>query len=126
MMAGIRSKDTKPELLVRRFLHSKGLRFRLGGRGLPGRPDLVFGPARTVVFVHGCFWHRHADCRYTTTPATRVDFWTSKFDQNVSRDARTTAELQELGWVVEVIWSCEVDDPRRLEGLAERIAARRP
>jgi DNA mismatch endonuclease, patch repair protein len=108
-MSGIRSRDTKPEMAVRRFLHRAGLRFRLGGRGLPGRPDLVLPRWGTVVFVHGCFWHRHPGCRFAYNPKSRVEFWQKKFEENVARDRRTTAALKRLGWKPVVIWECHVD-----------------
>src|SRR5690349_12375995 len=104
MMAGIKGRDTQPEVAVRRYLHAAGLRFRLGGCGLPGRPDLVFASRRVAVFVHGCFWHRHATCRFATTPATRPDFWSRKFAANVARDAKADWALQLLGWTTITIW----------------------
>lgn len=110
MMSGIRSKDTKPEIAVRKFLHRCGLRFRLGGCGLPGRPDIVLPKWKTVVRVHGCFWHRHPGCRFAYNPATRVDFWQQKFSENVKRDYRTAQELEDLGWKVLTIWECEIDE----------------
>lgn len=109
MMAGIRGKDTKPELVVRSFLHRAGLRFRLHAN-LPGKPDLVLPKYRAAVFVHGCFWHRHEGCRYTTTPASNVAFWQEKFAANVRRDAEVKRQLAELDWRVLVIWSCELDE----------------
>lgn len=109
MMAGIRGKDTQPELIVRSFLHRAGLRFRLQAM-LPGKPDLVLPKYRAVVFVHGCFWHRHEGCRYATTPASNAVFWREKFAANVRRDAKVRQQLEELGWRVLVIWSCELDD----------------
>lgn len=109
-MAAIRGKDTAPELAVRRMLHGMGLRFRLHRKELPGRPDIVLPRHRTVVFVHGCFWHRHQGCRFTTTPKTRREFWQAKFDGNVARDRRNQAELVQLGWRVIVVWECELRD----------------
>ena len=107
-MAAIRGKDTAPELAVRKMLHGMGLRFRLHRKDLPGRPDIVLPRHRTVVFVHGCFWHRHESCRFTTTPKTRREFWQAKFDGNVARDSRNQADLVELGWRVLVVWECEL------------------
>ena len=107
LMAGIGSRDTAPELAVRRVAHRMGLRFRLYRKDLPGRPDLVFPKHRLVVFVHGCFWHRHKGCRFASTPGSRVEFWTAKFAANVARDARQEAALKTLGWRVLVIWECE-------------------
>ena len=124
-MALVRNRDTKPELAVRRFLHATGLRYRLHQRIGTTRPDLVFPARRTVVFVHGCIWHRHPDprCPLTRTPKTRVDFWTAKFAENVARDARQRAALEADGWRVLVIWECEVRDGGRLEALATAIRA---
>jgi DNA mismatch endonuclease (patch repair protein) len=119
MMSGIRGKNTKPELIVRRFLHSAGLRFRLHAK-LPGKPDLVLPKYRTVVFVHGCFWHRHEGCRYATMPTSNPVFWQEKFTSNVRRDAMVRRQLEELGWRVLVIWACQLDGAS-LEGLAEEI-----
>lgn len=119
MMAGIRGKDTKPELSVRKYLHRAGLRYHLHGE-LPGKPDLVFPKFRTVVFVHGCFWHRHEGCRYATTPANNAAFWRKKFENNVRRDRRVQKELSELGWRVLVTWACELSGDR-LRALAEKI-----
>lgn len=116
-MSGIRSKNTKPEITVRKFLHKKGLRFRLYAK-LPGRPDLTFPKYNTVLFVHGCFWHRHEGCRFSTTPKNNADFWLKKFAANVERDARINSQLEELGWRVLVVWECQLG----LSGL-ERLAA---
>jgi DNA mismatch endonuclease (patch repair protein) len=107
-MAGIRGKDTRPELLLRRALHRRGLRYRLHGRKLPGRPDLVFSRFRAVLFVHGCFWHRHEGCRYATTPATRTEFWQAKFDANVARDVRNQHDLVQADWRVGIVWECTI------------------
>src|SRR3954451_665162 len=96
-MAQVRSKNTKPEVAVRKAAHALGLRFRLHGRDLPGTPDLVFSGHRTAVFVHGCFWHRHG-CARATTPASNVAYWAAKFERNVARDARNAAQLRKLGW----------------------------
>jgi DNA mismatch endonuclease (patch repair protein) len=122
-MALVRSRDTKPELRVRRFLHGMGLRYRLHQRVAGARPDLVFPARRTVVFVHGCIWHRHpnAACPLTRTPKSRVDFWTAKFAGNVARDARQRTALEAAGWRVFIIWECETGDTGRLEALATAI-----
>jgi len=106
MMAGIRSGNTKPKLVLRKELHARGFRFRLHRRDLPGRPDLVFPRYRACVFVHGCFWHRHPDCRFATIPATRADFWLAKFALNVQRDRKSIAALRDLDWRVGVVWEC--------------------
>ena len=117
IMAGIKGRDTVPELAVRSIAHSLGLRFRLQGKGLPGRPDLVLAKHRTVIFVHGCFWHRHS-CGLAAVPKTRSEFWAAKFDANTSRDARNKIELQAMSWRVIEVWECEVRD---LSGLRERL-----
>lgn len=118
-MSRVRSKDTKPELAVRKAAHALGLRFRLHRRDLPGTPDLVFPSRQTALFVHGCFWHRHL-CARATSPATNVDYWTAKFDRNVRRDARNVAELRKLGWRCVRIWECETKDSRKLAGILWR------
>lgn len=120
MMSGIRGRDTKPELAVRRYLHGRGFRYRLHARELPGRPDIVLPRHRTVVFVHGCFWHRHEGCRFAYTPKTRQEFWLPKLEGNAVRDARDQQQLADLGWRVEVVWECEVA-PGRLGLLARDI-----
>ena len=124
-MAAIRGKNTAPELAVRRILHAMGLRFRLHRKDLPGRPDIVLPKHRTVVFVHGWFWHRHEGCRYTTAPKTRQEFWQSKFAANVERDSRNGTDLQQLGWRVIVVWECELRQPsdlkERLSGLFPQL-----
>lgn len=119
MMSGIRGRDTKPERVVRSHLHRLGLRFRLKS-SLPGKPDIVFPKYRTVVFVHGCFWHRHPGCRFATTPASNQQFWSDKFDVNVVRDARVKILLRQLKWRPLVIWECQLD-PRRLDSLYRKI-----
>lgn len=106
MMAGIRSKDTQPELLVRRFLHGRGFRFRLHAANVPGRPDIVLPKYRAVVFVHGCFWHRHPGCRYAYEPKSRADFWKAKFARNIERDREVRQVLLDAGWRVMVVWEC--------------------
>lgn len=123
MMSGIRGKDTKPERIVRSFLHRSGLRFRLHAR-LPGKPDVVLPKYRTVVFVHGCFWHRHKGCRYATTPASNTAFWREKFRSNLQRDALVKKQLRKLGWTVRVIWSCQLN-PRKLDLLVAQITMNR-
>ncbi len=109
VMSRVSSKDTKPEKIVRSYLHRAGLRFRLHGPGLPGKPDLVLAKHRTVVFVHGCFWHRHKGCKRATTPKTRKEFWMEKFEKNKARDRRNSRQLKENGWHVIVIWACELE-----------------
>lgn len=106
-MSRIKGKDTKIELEVRRGLHALGFRYRLGGAGLPGRPDIVLPKYRTVVFVHGCFWHRHS-CHLFRLPKTRPEFWEAKINANVARDRRKESELIAMGWRVETIWECQL------------------
>jgi DNA mismatch endonuclease (patch repair protein) len=117
MMASIRGRDTKPELAVRRAAHGLGFRFRLHRRDLPGSPDLVFPGRRKVVFVHGCYWHRHPGCRLAYTPKSNIAFWTAKFDRNVRRDSEAQAHLIELGWSALTIWECQTTDDSRLKRL---------
>jgi DNA mismatch endonuclease (patch repair protein) len=106
MMASIRGKNTRPERVLRSRLFAKGLRYRLHVRGLPGSPDLVFPKHRAVIFVHGCFWHRHNGCRYTTSPKSNEDFWRQKFEANIARDRRHAQMLQARGWRLAVVWEC--------------------
>lgn len=121
-MAQIRGRDTVPEIALRRALHALGLRFRLYDKKLPGRPDLTFPRFRTVVFVHGCFWHRHSGCKIATVPKSNTAFWVEKFDRNVARDAATIDLLKSKGWRVFVAWECELDTPRKAEVTAIRLA----
>ena len=113
-MSRIRGRDTKPEMLIRRGLHARGLRYRLHDRSLPGRPDLVFPKYHTAVFIHGCFWHAHG-CSLSTLPATRRDFWKEKLAANAARDHRAIVALQSEGWRVLVIWECALRGPCRME-----------
>jgi DNA mismatch endonuclease, patch repair protein len=123
IMRSIRGAETEPERLVRSFLHREGLRFRKNVRSLPGRPDIVLRKHRAIVFVHGCFWHRHQGCSRAAQPRTNAAFWKAKFAANVTRDRRVAATLRQLGWRVFTIWECEVR-PGRLRALAMRIAGR--
>lgn len=123
MMAAIGPKNTQPERTVRRYLHGAGLRFRLHAKNLPGRPDIVLPAYRSVVFVHGCFWHRHGGCPLATTPSTRPEFWQAKFLGNLSRDRRQRTALEEAGWHVFVVWECEAKDEHALDLLVWSILA---
>jgi DNA mismatch endonuclease (patch repair protein) len=124
MMAGIRGKDTRPEMILRRGLHARGFRFRLHDRRLPGSPDLVFPGRRAVIFVHGCFWHGH-DCHLFRLPATRQEFWRAKIEGNAARDAATEDALVGAGWRVLTIWECALKGRERLpvEAMLDRVSA---
>lgn len=121
VMSRIRGRDTSPELAVRRLTHSLGYRFRLHKKGLPGTPDLVFASRRKVIFVHGCFWHRHAGCKRASLPTSRIEYWAEKFRRNVERDAEAERALRYLGWDVLVIWQCETK-ARNMGPLGLKIA----
>lgn len=110
VMSRIKSRDTQPERAVRSMLHRLGYRFRLHRADLPGRPDIVLPRYKTVIFVNGCFWHRHEGCRFAYTPKTRIDFWQKKFSENVLRDQRAQVSLVTSGWKVIVVWECELRD----------------
>ncbi len=121
MMSGIRARDTKPEVLVRKALFRAGFRFRLHRRDLPGSPDVVLPGRRVAVFVHGCFWHAHDGCRYAKTPATRREFWESKLAANVERDKRAREVLLSAGWRVLVVWECATRSTAVREALPELL-----
>ena len=122
VMRAVPRTSTKPELVLRKGLHSLGLRYVLGGRGLPGRPDLVLPRWQTAVFVHGCFWHRHDGCRYATTPGTRTEFWQAKFDANRRRDREVHNALRGEGWRVATIWECALRRPAKVSAVCETLA----
>jgi DNA mismatch endonuclease (patch repair protein) len=122
MMSGIRGKHTRPERLVRSHLHRAGLRFSLHRRNLPGNPDIVLSKHRVAVFVNGCFWHRHAGCRFAYRPKSNQQFWSEKITGNVARDRRNHAKLRSLGWRIYVVWECEVR-PQILDRLVREIRA---
>jgi DNA mismatch endonuclease (patch repair protein) len=119
IMRAVKSRDTSPELVVRRAAHALGFRFRLGGSGLPGRPDLVFAKRRKVIFVHGCFWHGHACKRGARLPTANASYWSAKIERNRSRDGASLTKLAELGWLALTIWECELAER---EGLAKRLS----
>jgi len=114
IMRSVKSKDTSPEILVRSILHSIGFRFRLHRKDLPGTPDIVLPKYKTAIFIHGCFWHRHKNCKFCSTPKTNTDFWQAKFDRNVSRDHKNLEQLKKAGWKTIVVWQCETDDKENL------------
>lgn len=124
-MSRISGKDTKPEMLVRKFLHAYGFRYRLHVKDLPGKPDIVLPKYKTVIFVHGCFWHAHEGCKYFKLPKTRLELWKEKLYANKERDERNVNDLKNMSWKVIVIWECELKKDRRTEtlaGLAELIS----
>ena len=118
-MRRIRNKDTKPELVVRRLLHSRGYRYRLHRQDLPGVPDLVFPSRHKLVFVHGCFWHRHPDpsCKLARLPKSKLSFWKPKLQANRLRDKRNERDLRDMGWQVLVVWECELSNKEQLENI---------
>ena len=120
-MSLVRAKNTKPELLVRRLVHGLGYRYRLHRRALPGTPDLVFPGRDKVIFVHGCFWHRHRGCALARMPKSRLEFWVPKLEGNAERDARDVRALRRLGWSVMTIWECQLRDMTRLENRIRRF-----
>ena len=114
-MAAIRSNDTKPEITVRRYLHRCGYRYGLHNKNLPGKPDIVLRKYKTVIFIHGCFWHGHENCKYYRLPKSNVEFWQSKVEANRARDKRVEVELQAKGWRVLTIWECDLKTKERCE-----------
>lgn len=123
-MSRIRSKDTKPEVGLRRALHRRGFRFRLHRKDLPGKPDIVLPKYRAAIFVHGCFWHGHEGCKVANTPKSNTEFWTAKFATNRERDRLASERLESLGWTVFTIWECEINTPAKLDESAELLASR--
>ena len=121
-MSRIRSTDTSPEIALRKALHALGLRFRVHDKRLPGKPDIVLPKFRTVIHVHGCFWHRHPGCKVATTPKSNTSFWREKFDRNVQRDLRNDAALAALGWSVFVAWECQLGSKAKATEVAQHIA----
>ena len=115
-MAAIKSKNTKPEIVVRKMLYALGYRFRLHRKDLPGSPDIVLPKYKTVIFVHGCFWHRHENCKYASTPKTRKEFWTQKFKTNIERDIQIQEKIKNIDWRSVVIWECETKNIENLKG----------
>lgn len=125
-MSRIRGKNTTPEMRVRSLLHRLGYRFRLHGKKLPGRPDVVLVKHQTVIFVHGCFWHRHRGCKNCTTPTNRREWWLTKLNGNAVRDKVQQRALRKLGWRSVVVWECQTENPQALERLVTRFIPRKP
>ncbi|WP_073075883.1 very short patch repair endonuclease [Sporobacter termitidis] len=123
IMSHIRSKDTKGELLVRKYLHRMGFRFRLQDARLPGKPDIVLPKYKCVVFIHGCFWHAHQGCKYYRDPKSNTDYWIPKIQKNVERDKQVVSDLALMGWKVEIVWECELkkDAETRLNNLVSSL-----
>ncbi len=121
IMKGVKPKDTKPELLVRKALHKMGHRFRLHRKDLPGKPDITLPRYETVIMVHGCFWHQHSDCKDGRIPTSNVDYWKPKLKRNVERDAEKKKALTEMGWSVHTIWECEARNPLVLAKRLDKI-----
>lgn len=122
MMSGIRDKNTRPEMLVRKAMFAMGLRFRLHRKNLPGNPDIVLTKKKVIIFVHGCFWHQHSGCRFTKKPGSNTDFWEKKLNENMIRDKKVIGELKLLGWRVLTIWECVTRDQAILKVLGRLIA----
>ena len=128
-MSRIKAKNTKPEELVRKYLFSKGFRYRKNDKRLPGTPDIVLPKYRTVIFVNGCFWHGHEGCKYFVWPKSNKEFWENKISTNIARDSKKICQIQEIGWKVVIIWECELKDSKkvfRLENLIQEISDFQP
>lgn len=113
-MSQIKGKNTKPELVVRSLLHRLGYRFRLHRKDLPGKPDIILPKYKVALFIHGCFWHRHENCKFCYIPKSNLDFWSKKFQETVVRDNKKKKQLEKSGWRVEVVWECEISDLKAL------------
>lgn len=120
-MSRIRNKDTKPEITVRKFLFSKGFRYRVNDNKLPGKPDIVLPKYKTVIFVNGCFWHGHENCKYFKLPSTRTEWWKDKIEGNIKNDIKKHAQLRDAGFKVIVVWECEVKSKNNFSGIIEQI-----
>lgn len=121
VMSRIRSKDTKPEKIIRSILHKQGFRFRINRKDLPGKPDIVLPKYKTVIFVHGCFWHRHEGCKYAYTPKSNIDFWNKKFSSTLQRDKNIQNKLRKSGWKVLTIWECEIKEIEKTPELLDSL-----
>ena len=116
-MASVASKNTKPEKVVRSLLHSRGYRFRIHKKDLPGKPDIVLSKYKTVIFVHGCFWHQHNGCQRSARPSTHTEFWDKKLDENIKRDRKNLTALENAGWSVRVVWECQTKNVEKLAAI---------
>jgi len=125
-MSRIKGKNTKPEMLVRKFLHAHGYRYRLHDKRLPGKPDIVLPKYKTVIFVHGCFWHGHKNCKYFVVPKTRTEWWLNKINGNIANDAKAVTALKKEGWKIINIWTCKLKKPYLSNTLARTIASINP
>ncbi len=123
MMSNIKSKNTKPELTIRSLLHQKGFRFRIHDKNLPGKPDIVLKKYNAVIFIHGCYWHRHENCKLASTPRQNVEFWNKKFSDNMRRDSEVFYQLKLLGWRTAVIWECSIRDKKNLPDYVDRLVS---
>ena len=123
LMSSIKSKNTKPELIIRSALHNLGFRFRLHNKKLPGNPDLVLAKYHAAIFIHGCFWHKHEYCKVSHIPKTRTKFWTEKFDKNTKRDQKALYELKRKGWRTAWIWECSLSNKGNIRTTIEELAA---
>jgi DNA mismatch endonuclease (patch repair protein) len=122
-MSKIKGKDTKPELLVRKFLHRKGFRYRIHAKDLPGKPDIVLPKYKTIIFVHGCFWHGHEGCKYYVIPKTKSDWWLNKINSTIAKDATNKEFLTSNGWNVIEIWECELGKTQREKTLEDLLSS---
>lgn len=120
-MSRIRSQDTKPEMLVRKFLFANGFRYRIHVKSLPGNPDIVLPKYKTIIFINGCFWHGHSGCKYFVVPKTRTEFWLSKIQKNISNDFVNHNKLEQLGYKIIVIWECDVKNKSIFDSLVQKI-----
>ncbi len=119
-MSRVKNKNTKPEIIVRKFLHSKGFRFRLHDKNLPGKPDIILSKYKTVIFINGCFWHGHENCKYFTVPKTNSEWWKGKINGNIKNDVSVSDSLKKEGWKIIVIWTCQLK-PKQLEGTLSNL-----
>lgn len=124
IMSKISGKETKPEILIRKFLFSKGFRFRKNDKKLLGKPDIVLPKYKTIIFVHGCFWHQHKGCRKANRPTSNTEFWNIKLDKNVKRDKENIKLLKRSGWKIIIIWECELKNAERIENLKKKLVSK--